>query len=299
MDGLVKNSCVVLLDLEKNKIDNEGAATLALMMRQNSTIREVNLFGQAGRAFGDACLTAFVDMFAYNVTLTKIIWRLDSRKSFAINKLLVRNNTIRKNLEENRDISKIIPVHCNIPELLSKRAAGPANAEEESVAEEEETSVAAEEPKVEAAALAPAASDSQIESSVESAESSVVEEEHVSENLERVSSDAIATEAPKVAEGDATEVTAVAPEKAVSAPVVLKKAPADGNVAHNKELNKSPKTAIAAAAANDPGYDILDLSGNTMFLMKHRDYAKELGQALAKNTVIREVHLKAVDLDKV
>jgi hypothetical protein len=66
-----------------------------------------------------------------------------------------------------------------------------------------------------------------------------------------------------------------------------------------KELNKSPKTAIAAAAANDPGYDILDLSGNTMFLMKHRDYAKELGQALAKNTVIREVHLKAVDLDKV
>jgi hypothetical protein len=76
----VKNTTVVLLDLEKNKIDNEGAATLALMMRQNSTIREVNLFGQAGRAFGDACLTSFVDMFGFNVTLTKIIWRLDSRK---------------------------------------------------------------------------------------------------------------------------------------------------------------------------------------------------------------------------
>jgi hypothetical protein len=129
MEGLVNNKTVVLLDLEKNKIDNEGAAAMALLLRQNCTIRELNLFGQAGNAFGDACLTAFVDMFDYNVTLTKIIWRLDSRKSFAINKLLVRNNTIRKNLDENRDVSKIIPARCNMPELLVGRgAAGTASA---------------------------------------------------------------------------------------------------------------------------------------------------------------------------
>ena len=121
MDALRVNKTVLVVDFEKNKIDNEGAAALATAMRENSTIREVNLLGQAGRAFGDACLTGFIDMFDYNVTVTKIIWRLDSRKSFAINKLLVRNNTIKKNLEENRDVGNLIPANCNVPELLKVR----------------------------------------------------------------------------------------------------------------------------------------------------------------------------------
>jgi hypothetical protein len=83
---------------------------------------ELNLLGQPHQ-FGDACLESFVQvgwrasvlccactemhtiqMFNYNVTLTKIIWRLDSRKSFAINKLIVRNNTIRKFLSEGKDV---------------------------------------------------------------------------------------------------------------------------------------------------------------------------------------------------
>ena len=99
------------------------AASLAHAMRENCTIREINLLGQK-KAFGDACLQAFIDMFEYNVTLTKIIWRLDSRKSFAINKLLVRNNTIKKNIEEKRDNSKYIPEHCNISELRVAAAVG-------------------------------------------------------------------------------------------------------------------------------------------------------------------------------
>lgn len=45
-----------------------------------------------------------MQLFSYNVTLTKIIWRLDSRKSFAINKLIVRNNTIKKFLAEGKDV---------------------------------------------------------------------------------------------------------------------------------------------------------------------------------------------------
>jgi Ran GTPase-activating protein (RanGAP) involved in mRNA processing and transport len=137
MEGLTQNKKLLVLDLEKNKIDNEGATTLAVALRENVAIRELNLLNQAGRAFGDACLTAFVDMFDYNVTLTKIIWRLDSRKSFAINKLLVRNNTIKKNLEEGRDVSKIIPAHCNIAELLAGRSAGAVSAESDDANEEE------------------------------------------------------------------------------------------------------------------------------------------------------------------
>ncbi len=58
-------------------------------------------------------------MFDFNVTLTKVIWRLDSRKSFAINKLIVRNNTIKKWLGEARDVSSKIPPRCNVPLLLA------------------------------------------------------------------------------------------------------------------------------------------------------------------------------------
>lgn len=131
--ALVQNTSLLVLDLEKNKIDNDGAALLANALRSNYSIRELNLLGQAGRAFGDACLQSFIDMFDYNVTLTKIVWRLDSRKSFAINKLLVRNNTIFKNLSQNRDVTSLIPGKCNVPDLMALRGSSstPALAEDD------------------------------------------------------------------------------------------------------------------------------------------------------------------------
>lgn len=87
------NKTVKVLDLENNKIDNNGAIVLAEGLRSNYTLVELNLLGQ-GSEFGDPTLTAFVQLFDYNVTLTKVIWRLNSRKSFAINKLIVRNVSI-------------------------------------------------------------------------------------------------------------------------------------------------------------------------------------------------------------
>ena len=116
-DGVKQNQTIQVLDLEGNKIDNDGAIMIANMLECNWSIRELNLLGQS-RPFGDPCLTAYVDMFEFNVTLTKIIWRLDSRKSFAINKLLIRNNTIAKNLQENRDVNSLIPSKCNVPSLM-------------------------------------------------------------------------------------------------------------------------------------------------------------------------------------
>ncbi len=90
--------------MEKNKISNEGATALANSLKFNKRLVELNLLGQPNQ-FGDACLEMFIELFDYNVTLTKIIWRLDSRKSFSINKLIVRNNTIFKWLQEGKDVS--------------------------------------------------------------------------------------------------------------------------------------------------------------------------------------------------
>ncbi len=107
--------CLVL-DLENNKIDNNGAIALAEGLRNNSTLIELNLLGQ-GSEFGDPTLTAFVQLFDFNITLTKIIWRLNSRKSFAINKLIVRNNTIKKWVNEGKSVRSILPHHSNVKDL--------------------------------------------------------------------------------------------------------------------------------------------------------------------------------------
>ncbi len=113
---LQKNSSIRVLDLENNKIDNNGAILLADGLRNNSTLVELNLLGQ-GSEFGDMTLVAFIDMLDFNVTLQKVIWRLNSRKSFAINKLLVRNNTIKKWVCENKSVKSILPAKCNVADI--------------------------------------------------------------------------------------------------------------------------------------------------------------------------------------
>jgi hypothetical protein len=115
--ALEQNDSVEVLDLEKNKINNDGATALANSLKFNKRLVELNLLGQ-GNQFGDACLEMFIELFDYNVTLTKIIWRLDSRKSFTINKLIVRNNTILKWLQEGKDVSSKIPSKCFVKQLL-------------------------------------------------------------------------------------------------------------------------------------------------------------------------------------
>lgn len=44
--------------------------------------------------------------------------------------------------------------------------------------------------------------------------------------------------------------------------------------ATNKEFNKTPKSAVDAAAANDPSFSVLDLTGNTVFSMKKKEYCE-------------------------
>ena len=131
--GLAVNDSVEVLHLNNNKISNDGATALAEALKTNSRLTEFNMLGQPAQ-FGDACLSEFIKMFKYNVTLCKIIWRLDSRKSFAINKLIVRNNTIKKWMSEGKDVSSLIPTFCNVPEL-KQIAPLTADDEEEKVEE--------------------------------------------------------------------------------------------------------------------------------------------------------------------
>ncbi len=59
-------------------------------------------------------LESWLSLFEFNISLRKIIWRLDSRKSFPINKFLVRNNSIKKFVDEGRDTTDLkVPATAN------------------------------------------------------------------------------------------------------------------------------------------------------------------------------------------
>ena len=109
--ALAKNTTLVHLNLEGNKVGNDGATCLAKALAQNRSVLILNLFGQkGGTRFGDATLHAFCDMFETNATLLKITWRLESRQSFRLNKLLVRNNDIDRRIKAGRDYADLLIV---------------------------------------------------------------------------------------------------------------------------------------------------------------------------------------------
>ena len=92
-EGIAANTSITKLDLQKNRINNDGGSALAKGIASNTSLVEINLMNQPSR-WGDGCLDAFLAMFETNITLLKINWRLESRKSFALNKMITRNNEI-------------------------------------------------------------------------------------------------------------------------------------------------------------------------------------------------------------
>lgn len=103
------NSTILEVVLEKNKISSHGAKVLAQGLAENKGIRTLNLLQQAVKSFGDDCLDSFVLMYATNITLTKLTWRLDSRKSFSLAKLQTRNIEIQKRIANGKDFNDLLP----------------------------------------------------------------------------------------------------------------------------------------------------------------------------------------------
>jgi hypothetical protein len=106
---LAKNTGLVHFNLEGNKVGNDGATSLATALATNRTLMQLNLLGQKGTRFGDATLHAFTNTFKSNATLLKIVWRLESRQSFALNKLIVRNNDIDRRIKAGKDYADLLP----------------------------------------------------------------------------------------------------------------------------------------------------------------------------------------------
>jgi len=123
-EGLAANKGLVLLDLSGNKFDSVGVQSVAEGLATNSSLKTLNVMCKAH--IGDAALTAWVKTFSTNITITSIIWRLESRKSFAINKLIVRNIEIERRQKAGLNYDDIDPA-----KRAAYQAPGGAGAAEE------------------------------------------------------------------------------------------------------------------------------------------------------------------------
>jgi len=106
-EALTTNKSIRLLDLEGNKIKNDGIEAIATGIANNTTLKELVLFKNSDP--GNSACAAFIKTFETNVFLLKINWRITSRQSFAINKCLTRNNEILRRLKAGRAFDDQLP----------------------------------------------------------------------------------------------------------------------------------------------------------------------------------------------
>lgn len=124
---LLTNKSLVSLNLEGNKIDSDGSSVIAAGVQGNSTLTTLILLGNG--TFGEGCMDAWLAAFHENITLVNLKWRLDSRKSFALNKSITRNNSIVRWKNDGKDWESLLPDH-----LKSEKPAEAAGAAAEAQA---------------------------------------------------------------------------------------------------------------------------------------------------------------------
>jgi len=107
--ALEQNKTLAAINLENNIIGNEGATAIARALAVNRGVMLLNLMGQKGARFGDTTLAEYLKMLETNVTLLKIIWRLESRQSFRLTKMLTRNNDIDRKIKAGRNYADLLP----------------------------------------------------------------------------------------------------------------------------------------------------------------------------------------------
>jgi len=113
-EALKRNKSIVYLDVSNNKFGNVGLMALADALKENNTLIELSVIGQS-QPFGEAALAKMTEMFEYNIILQKINWRLHSRQSFALNKLISRNVDINRRIaagQKLEDYINIVPGPC-------------------------------------------------------------------------------------------------------------------------------------------------------------------------------------------
>jgi len=107
-EALAANHTIEQLDLQSNRITTDGVIALTLGLASNKGVRSINLLDQAAR-FGDDCVEAFIDVFFTNITLNKIMWQIESNRSWELSKQITRNVELQKRQQKGEDITVLLP----------------------------------------------------------------------------------------------------------------------------------------------------------------------------------------------
>jgi len=107
-EALAENHTIEQLDLQSNRITTDGVIALTLGLASNKGVRSINLLDQAAR-FGDDCVEAFIDVFFTNITLNKIMWQIESNRSWELSKQITRNVELQKRQQKGEDITVLLP----------------------------------------------------------------------------------------------------------------------------------------------------------------------------------------------
>merc|ERR1719401_589381 len=107
--ALEHNEAIEELDLQQNHITTSGVIALAKGLEKNRGVRTLNLLGQTQKVIGDDAVEALIAMFDHNTTLVKIMWKVNSRRSWEVSKLITRNVSIQKAQASGMDASHLIP----------------------------------------------------------------------------------------------------------------------------------------------------------------------------------------------
>jgi hypothetical protein len=103
------NNTLETLNLEGNKIGNDGAIALANALRRNTSLTSLVLLGQEKRGFGESCLEAWTECLTNNVTILQIQWNLESHKRHALNQFFTRNQEIARKRKAGMDVESLLP----------------------------------------------------------------------------------------------------------------------------------------------------------------------------------------------
>lgn len=87
----------------------DGAVALANGIASNKTLREMNLMNMLMLGKSERVLRAFIDMYETNITLKKIIWRLDHPLANTLARLMTRNNTIDRRIKQGKSYAELLP----------------------------------------------------------------------------------------------------------------------------------------------------------------------------------------------
>merc|ERR1719343_1699383 len=107
--ALERNHTIEELDLQQNHITTQGVIALAGGLEKNQGVRTLNLLNQTQKVIGDEAVERLIAMFEHNTTLTKIIWKVTSRRSWEVSKLITRNVSIQKAKTSGTDASHLMP----------------------------------------------------------------------------------------------------------------------------------------------------------------------------------------------